>query len=57
MQSVEFNNLIHPALLVAGSQIWTRIAVQGVKQGLISMAIDCCMRWIATSRQRISFQA
>jgi hypothetical protein len=52
MQSIQFNNLIHPALLVAGSQIWTRVAVQGVKQGLISMAIEYCMGWIATSRQK-----
>ena len=44
MDILKIGNLFLPALVLVGSEVWTRVAVQGVEQGLLSMALDWSVR-------------
>lgn len=41
---MKLENLLVPALLLVASDIWARVAIQGIEQGLLSFAIDSTVK-------------
>jgi hypothetical protein len=53
MNIMKLGDLILSPLLLFGSEIWTRVAIQGIEQGLLSVAIDWSMRSIETNPRKL----
>jgi uncharacterized membrane protein len=46
MNPIKIDTLFLAALLLSGTTLWTRVAVQGLEQALVSTAIEWFMRRI-----------
>jgi hypothetical protein len=53
MNVMKLESLFLPALLLFGTEIWVRVVTQGIKLGLLSVAIESSISWITTSRRKL----
>lgn len=53
MNFIKFGNLFLPAVLLVGTEIYARVATQGIEQGLLSMIMEWCMSWVAAGQQKL----
>ena len=53
MNLMRLENQFLPAALLAGTEIYARVALQGVEQAFLSVVMEWSMRWVAAAREKL----